>query len=243
MHNTNIILIGEHKKFHEDLKNKFENHNWNCSSYNRYEEISLETFKGSRVFLIDADIFVSSPISSHNLSTGPAGLDCRDFASTYVVVYSLTQDSKKLEKALDLGADDFVDYPIDTNLIHLKFTNFIRRFEVLELHCNPLGGKIEIGDLSLDPILKRASIKDIQLDLTHSEFNILYTLYKKPDQIFSKDHLFQMVTGQKSYGDHNALMTHISRLRKKIYAIDPHKEYIATVRNHGYKISKNQESE
>jgi len=39
------------------------------------------------------------------------------------------------------------------------------------------------------------------------------------------------------------LMTHISRLRKKIYAIDPHKEYIATVRNHGYKISKNQESE
>lgn len=243
MHNTNIILIGEYTKFHENLINKFESHNWICSSYNRYEDINLEAIKGYRVFLIDVDIFGSSPFSSNDLSIGSDGLDCREFASTYVIVYSLTENSQKLEKALDLGADDFVSYPFETNLIYLKFTNFIRRFEVLELHCNPLGGKIVIGDMSLDPILKRASIKDFQLDLTQSEFNILYTLFKKPDHIFSKDHLFQMVTGQKSYGDYNALMTHISRLRKKIYAIDPQKEYIATVRNHGYKISKNQESE
>ncbi len=243
MHNTNIIFIGEHKKFYEDLINAFESENWNCRSYYRYEDFTPEDYKGSRVFLIDVDVFNSSPISGHDLSISSTGLDCRYFASTYVIVYSLTCDSKKLEKALDQGADDFVDYPFNTNLILLKLTNFIRRSEILELHCNPLGVKIEVGDLTLNPILKHASIKDIQLDLTHSEFNILYTLYKNPDHILTKDHLFQMVTGQKSFGDYNALMTHISRLRKKIYAIDPHKEYIATVRNHGYTIKKNQESE
>lgn len=243
MQNANIILIGEHTKYHEGLKTTFESQNWNYRSYYRYEDFTQEDNQGTMVLLIDVDVFIQAPFNSHILSTTTVGLDCRKFASTFVTVYSLTGDLKKLEKSLDLGADDFVEYPFEPNLIFLKFSSFIRRFEVLELHCNPLGGKIEIGDLSLDPISKRATIKKIQLDLTHSEFNILYTLYKNPDHIFTKDHLFQMVTGQNSYGDYNALMTHISRLRKKIYAIDPHREYIATVRNHGYKIKKNQDSE
>lgn len=243
MHNTNFILIGNPTKFHEDLINIFESHNWNCKSYEHPEDFIFEDYNGPKVVLIDVDVFISSPFNSRDLSKSTTSLDYKNFASTFVIVYSLTCDSKKLEIALDQGADDFVDYPFKNSLILSKLTNFIHRSEILELHCNPLGGKIETDDLTLDPILKHASLKDIQLNLTHSEFTILYTLYKTPDRVITKDHLFQLVTGQKSFGDYNALMTHISRLRKKISAIDPHNEYIATVRNNGYRIKKNQESE
>lgn len=243
MQNANIILIGEHTEFHDVLISAIRSKSWSCKSHSRFEEFIHENYEGSRVFLIDVDVFEPSPISSHDLAISDDGFICSYFASTYVIVYSITDDLKKVENALNLGADDFVGYPFDTEMILSKIIAFNRRYEVLKLYCKPFDNKIESGDLILDPILKHASLKDVPLDLTHSEFNILYTLYKNPDHIFSKDHLFQMVTGQKSLGDYNALMTHISRLRKKMSVIDSQREYITTVRNHGYKTKKNQESE
>ncbi|HAS74243.1 MAG TPA: hypothetical protein DCS67_08885 [Clostridiales bacterium UBA8960] len=157
--------------------------------------------------------------------------------STYIIAYEHSNSSNSLKMAIQNGAADYLTVPIDVELISHKIAAYYKMLTDLQDRYTQELNAITFNNLSIDPVTKQIVLKGNRLDLTHSEFNILYTLAKKPNEVFDMEFLFQMITGQKSLGDYNALMTHVSRLRKKLAKIDVKHQYIITVRNKGYKFN------
>ena len=92
------------------------------------------------------------------------------------------------------------------------------------------------GDLNLDTIGIEATLKNQKLPLTKNEFAILKMLMEHPQQVFTKDMIYEQLWNEALEGTENAINVHISNLRKKIAAIDNSKSYIKTVWGIGFKM-------
>ena len=156
---------------------------------------------------------------------------------TYMLAFDDVVYVDLIKKVLKEGADDYILSPFNTELVYLKIRAQQNRLNFLEKLYLSDQSAIIYKNLTIDPFSKQIFLKNQRINLTGSEFNILYTLAKSPHDVFDMDYLFQLITGQKSLGDYNALMTHISRLRKKLAKIDASHHYILTVRNKGYKFN------
>ncbi|MBS7526054.1 response regulator transcription factor [Fusibacter paucivorans] len=155
----------------------------------------------------------------------------------YIFVYGDHSDIDDIEVALYRFADDYFFLPVSPKLIMAKFNALSRRHDIYQTHLASKTHCISNDHLIIDPSTKKMLLKGQLVALTLTEFNIIYTLASNPQKTYSMDYLFTLITGQKSLGDYNAIMTHISRMRKKIAAVDPHKKYILTVRNQGYRFN------
>jgi DNA-binding response OmpR family regulator len=155
----------------------------------------------------------------------------------YIFVYGDNNDIDDIEVALYRYADDYFFLPVSPKLILAKFNALSRRHNLFQTHLASKTHCISSEHFIIDPSTKKMILKGQLVALTLTEFNIIYTLASNPLKTYSMDYLFTLITGQKSLGDYNAIMTHISRMRKKIAAIDPHRKYILTVRNQGYRFN------
>ncbi len=70
--------------------------------------------------------------------------------------------------------------------------------------------------------------------LTPKEFDLLYTLAKKPRQVFSREQLLELVWDYQYFGDERTVDAHIKKLRQKIEKVGP--QIIQTVWGVGYKF-------
>jgi DNA-binding winged helix-turn-helix (wHTH) protein len=158
--------------------------------------------------------------------------------SVNIMVYGEYEDYCHIESALFGFADDFFILPVMPRLLIAKFSAYVRKHNLIQSHLHVKANCISYKNLIIDPSTKRMILNDKIIALTLTEFNIIYTLASNPSKIFSMDYLFSLITGQKSLGDYNAIMTHISRIRKKIARVDPHRKYILTIRNEGYRFNE-----
>ncbi|WP_230875092.1 DNA-binding response regulator [Lysinibacillus cavernae] len=82
----------------------------------------------------------------------------------------------------------------------------------------------------------RAYIEDIALTLSTKEFQILFFLAQRPEQIFHPTELYKLIWAEESIGQTQALKVHISNLRKKLESASGHRAKIVTVRGSGYQF-------
>ena len=68
----------------------------------------------------------------------------------------------------------------------------------------------------------------------NKEFDLLYTLAKKPRQVFSREQLLELVWDYQYFGDERTVDAHIKKLRQKIEKVGP--QVIQTVWGVGYKF-------
>ena len=98
---------------------------------------------------------------------------------------------------------------------------------------------LHIGALEIDADKKNVVVNNIEIGLTHIEFEILYLLANSPGRIYSKEQIYDIVWQEPYSGDYNIVMSHIRHIREKIED-DPGKPlYIQTVWGIGYRFNKN----
>jgi len=108
---------------------------------------------------------------------------------------------------------------------------------VLERHAattEDTGGRLEIGELTIDETTYTARLAGTALDLTYKEFELLKFLAMHPGRVFTRSHLVQEVWGYDYFGGTRTVDVHVRRLRAKLGA--EHEAMIGTVRNVGYKF-------
>lgn len=76
----------------------------------------------------------------------------------------------------------------------------------------------------------------VPVALTAKEFRILETLLKRPDKIYTRDELLEIVWGYDFMGDSRSLDMTIMRLRKKLEDDAENPKYIRTVYGFGYQL-------
>ena len=96
-----------------------------------------------------------------------------------------------------------------------------------------------INGLEIDPAGHTVRRQGTEIDLTPTEFEILYLLASHPGQAFSKERLYERIWKEPYLGSENVLNTHINRLRSKLKSSpEDTTVYIKTLWGIGYKMEE-----
>jgi two-component system OmpR family response regulator len=147
-----------------------------------------------------------------------------------VPVIVLTARDQKDDKSIGfgLGADDFVTKPFGLEELLMRVTAVLRRSK-----NTPTTGNILVnGDISLDILNYRVSVKDKVIETSPTEFKLLLYLMENMGRVLTREQILSAVWGLDFATDGAVLDTYISYLRKKLGA----NANIRTVRGIGYQI-------
>ncbi len=143
----------------------------------------------------------------------------------------LTAKSEDEDKimGLECGADDYVTKPFNTQELKARIKAVLRRTK-----GSPSEDKKGTGDIRLDRDNRRCFIKGKEYNLTSKEFEILTILCDKPNVIFSREKLLELVWGNAYPGDVRTVDVHVRRLREKIEPNPGEPLYVHTKWGFGY---------
>ena len=111
----------------------------------------------------------------------------------------------------------------------------VRAFQVIENTKTNLS----FNGLEIDDINRSVRKQKQEIDLTFTEFEILYLLANKPGRVFSKEQIYDIVWKESYSGDYNIVMSHVRNIREKIEDNPSKPIYIQTVWGVGYRFNKN----
>lgn len=136
------------------------------------------------------------------------------------------------DKVLGLrtGADHYIAKPFEIPELVARMRSALRR-PVLD---KP--EQLTCEDLTVDLRARSVRRGDRSIELTRREFDLLVTLAREPNRVFTKDQLISKVWGDETAVTTNAVEAYVSCLRNKIAAPDG-RRLIATVRGVGYRFS------
>lgn len=93
-----------------------------------------------------------------------------------------------------------------------------------------------IGDLIMNLTDYTVTKKNVRVDLTAKEYEILKLLLQNPKKVYTKEQMYSLIWNDAYLGDENAVNVHISRLRNKIEDNPRTPKYVITVWGIGYKL-------
>ncbi|MDO5336392.1 MAG: response regulator transcription factor [Eubacteriales bacterium] len=153
--------------------------------------------------------------------------------STPVMIVSGRNEDYDSLYGLSLGADDYITKPFRPLVLGAKVKALIRRNKNLILdHPNVL----ECGPFTYNTSTMRFYKNGEELILSSKESNLLLLFLKHPQQVFTKDMIYEHVWGNTIAVDDNAIMVYINRLRGKVEEDRQKPRHILTVRGLGYRF-------
>ena len=145
-----------------------------------------------------------------------------------IFLTALSAEEDKLY-GYELGADDYITKPFSLSLLYAKTSALIRRSR-----GSMAGeGSIRVGELVIEPELRKVSAGGKEIMLTPKEYELLLCLARNKNVIMSREQLLVKCWGYDYEGDSRAVDTQIKRLREKLGS---HAECIKTVIKAGYRL-------
>lgn len=144
------------------------------------------------------------------------------------VTISLLRDEDTMERivGMELGSEYYMSYPVNPKELVARVHQIFRRKEPFAEES------IRVRDLEIDPVSVTVRKEGEEIDLSPREFQVLYTLARRPGRVFSRGSLLREVWGEEEYIDERTVNVCVRRLRTKLG--DP--QIIETVRGFGYRL-------
>ena len=153
-------------------------------------------------------------------------------------VIMLTARGSDLDRVLglELGADDYLPKPFNDRELVARIRAILRRSNWSEQkqtdgNTSPI---LQVDKLQLNPGRQEASFDNEPLELTGTEFTLLYLLAQHLGQVVSREHLSQEVLGKRLTPFDSAIDMHISNLRRKLPERTDGQPWFKTLRGRGY---------
>ena len=152
---------------------------------------------------------------------------------TPVIIVTARGEVEDKVKGLNLGANDYVPKPIDSNELIARIRAVIRRNSQSALPV------ITIGDLVVKPAEHLAKVGSHTLDLTAKEFAVLEYLAQHSGQAVTRTMLMEHIWGSDFDTFSNVIDVYIRNLRRKLEKHSKDK-LITTIRGKGYILGKHE---
>ncbi len=148
-----------------------------------------------------------------------------------IPVMMLTAKGEEVDEIIGfrMGADDYVTKPFKLKPLIQRIKALLRRTKTLE----PNTEVVSMHGIEVDRLNHRAAAGEQQLDLTPTEFNLLWTLVRKPGRPFKRTDLMDACRGEDALSLERTIDVHIRSLRQKL---GPHADLVETVRGVGYRF-------
>ncbi len=157
----------------------------------------------------------------------------------YTPVLMLTARNEEIDRVLGLevGADDYLTKPFSMRELLARVRALLRRVENVQQMLNadrkPKDRPVYYGPLHLDPEAYQAKLEAEELELTRTEFDLLYLLLQSPGRAFSRAYLLEAVWNGNYVAGDRSVDNAILRLRKKMGSLG---DAIETVWGVGYRL-------
>ena len=129
-----------------------------------------------------------------------------------IIFLSSASDNMNIIMAMNMGADDFIPKPFDSNVLIAKIQALLRRtysFGESTPVLEHRGALLNTGDNSL-------SYQGKNIGLSKNEYRILLVLMKNKGKVVSREKLMEALWQTDEFVDENALTVNVGRLRKKL---------------------------
>ena len=154
-------------------------------------------------------------------------------ANCYIIMVTALGEADDRIAGLQVGADDYVPKPFRVEELVLRVVAAARRMR-RTAKTDVSEGPIEKGRLKIDNSQHRIWIDGDEINMTITEYKLLYHLLKKENNLCSRGELLQEVWELPPNLNTRTVDTHIKRLRQKMGVIC---DYIETVRGAGYRFN------
>ena len=132
---------------------------------------------------------------------------------------------------LRMGADDYLTKDISLPHLVARIAALFRRTELLNQPQTP-SDLVQAGDLTMDSKRMTVSWKNINIELTVTEFWMLHAIAKYSGHVKSRQ---QLMDESKMVVDDTTITSHIKRIRKKFMLVDADFDCVETVYGMGYR--------
>ena len=175
------------------------------------------------------------------LDVGLPGMDgyevlrqIRVFSDVPVVMLTARDDAMDKVKGLELGADDYVTKPFNHLELMARVKAVLRRLEMPAPASR--APSFNAGDLEVDFAKQEARLAGVRLDLTPTEYKLLYHLVRNAGHTLEHGTLLAKVWGREYVDEFEYIRVYIRRLRDKLGDSSESPRYIQTERGHGYRF-------
>jgi two-component system phosphate regulon response regulator PhoB len=149
-----------------------------------------------------------------------------------IIMLSAKGEEADIVTGLELGADDYVTKPFSPRVLIARVRSVLRR-KIEDPETD--GQIINISKLQIHPGRRSVSVDGTPIDLTFTEFQVLYVLAKRPGWVFTRSQIVDAVRGSDYPVTDRSVDVQIVGLRKKLGATG---KYIETVRGVGYRFKE-----
>lgn len=219
-----ILLVEDDMTLFKELSEELEQWDFNVNGIDDFNLV-IEKFKAVDPAIVIMDVKLPKYDGFYWTRK------IREISNTPIFFFLSSRDNPMDQvMSMELGADDYVQKPFNTNILIAKLQAIYRRvyqFSIDEKRV--ITWQQATLDLTKDSINK----DDQVIYLSKTEMIILEMLVKKQDTIVTRDTLITALWDDEAFVSDNTLTVNVNRLRKKLADINM-KDAIETKIGKGY---------
>ena len=155
-----------------------------------------------------------------------------------VRILMLTARSEEIDEIVgfNMGADDYVTKPFKLKALIHRVKALLRR----PPDTPTSGDRVNLRGIDIDRVQHTCRSEGVELNLTPTEFRLLWTLVRQPGRPFSRNELMDTSRGEDANALERTIDVHIRSLRAKL---GDKAEHVETVRGIGYRFKSDLDAE
>jgi two-component system, OmpR family, KDP operon response regulator KdpE len=224
MDHTHVLVVDDEQQITRVLRTTLTSRGFDIRVAND-GEMALEIMKDWTPNLIITDLMMP------NMDGIQLCKRVRTMSEVPIIVLSVRGQERSKIEALDAGADDYVTKPFSMGELLARVRAVLRRAPKAEPR-----ERILMGDFDIDLAVRQVRVRDSEVKLTPTEFELLLYLAEHPRRVISHKALLGAVWGDLSTEQPEYLRVSIGQLRKKIEKDPAEPKYLLTDRWVGYRF-------
>lgn len=219
-----IMIIEDDLTIAKEVGKVFERWQFEVDIVEDFEHI-MEAFRKSKPHLILLD--VNLPYYNGYYWCG----EIRKESDVPIIFISSVSDRMDMIMAMQMGADDYIPKPIDTQFTVSKVQALLRRTYDFTVQSDTF----EYNGVILDVAKSQITYNKDEASLTFTELQILTVLFQQKGEYVSREAILDYCWQNNQFIDDNTLAVNMTRIRKKLRVIGL-EYFIETKKNFGYRL-------